>query len=687
MSIASTLPNTAKITDQMAGMPDAALQQMAQMYKQDPYVLPLIVSESQRRQMLRAKAQAQNSMQMGQPPKVVDQAIAAMSPAAQPAPPMPDQASMPSMAQMEQQLPENQGIATLPSAQDTEYAAEGGIMGYAKGGRPDISKLSGSELINLALEMEGVTDPTAISFVKAIHMQESGGKADAATSNKGARGAMQVTPIAFKDVADKDMDYNDTLDRVRAGVRYAMKGLRATGGDPVLSAAYYYGGPYGLSKALKGEAVSDPDNPSYPTTLEYGQAIAQRMAAQKPSKDSTSEASQMSARDAERAALIAQIPGGVQQAPYQEPTFSGNQRVIGGLETLGTLVSGAVSPITGAARSGWQYMTTGKADPIDKSAVETTYHPRTEAGQEMVGSVARAAEDLKLPPYIPALGRVPRRPLPAVVAQADEAAAKVASPRLPAPGATPAAQQAGIAALKADQAAAATKAVPAAIARADDVRLQRITGNANQAIDRAGPAVSTVGMGTQKAGQVTPPVVTPEAPFDDYAVAPTWEPSEKAIIDGAKTVVKETDQKEATSGWDKDDWLNFGLRLMATKSPDFLQAVGEAGTGTVKDRSGRRKAAVEEDYLKARAEESRATAKYTATTKVVASAEDEITKRLNKWLTSSQGILAYSENPMAAAQEEARIRKDVYTQYGLPVQNVVAGAGSTAGFKFMGRVS
>lgn len=140
MSIASTLPNTAKITDQMAGMPDAALQQMAQMYKQDPYVLPLIVSESQRRQMLRAKAQAQNSMQMGQPPKVVDAAIAAMSPAAQPAPPMPGR-PMPSMAQMEQQLPENQGIATLPSVQDTEYAAEGGIMGYANEGFVDLKTI------------------------------------------------------------------------------------------------------------------------------------------------------------------------------------------------------------------------------------------------------------------------------------------------------------------------------------------------------------------------------------------------------------------------------------------------------------------------------------------------------------------------------------------------------------------
>lgn len=142
MSIASTLPNTAKITDQMAGMPDAALQQMAQMYKQDPYVLPLIVSESQRRQMLRAQAQAQNSMQMGQPPKVVDQAIAAMAPAAQPAPPMPGR-PMPSMAQMQQQLPENQGIATLPAAQQMEYAAEGGIMGYASAGLVDVEEVPG----------------------------------------------------------------------------------------------------------------------------------------------------------------------------------------------------------------------------------------------------------------------------------------------------------------------------------------------------------------------------------------------------------------------------------------------------------------------------------------------------------------------------------------------------------------
>lgn len=142
MSIASTLPNTAKITDQMAGMPDAALQQMAMMYKQDPYVLPLIVSESRRRQMLRTQAQGQNSMQMGPPPKVADQAIAAMTPPTQPAPPMPGR-PMPSMEQMQQQLPENRGIATLPSAQNTEYAAEGGIMGYANEGFVDTEEVPG----------------------------------------------------------------------------------------------------------------------------------------------------------------------------------------------------------------------------------------------------------------------------------------------------------------------------------------------------------------------------------------------------------------------------------------------------------------------------------------------------------------------------------------------------------------
>ena len=95
-----------QITSTLRGMPDQQLQKYAAMHKGDPYILALAVSESNQRKQMRAAAQAQAA---GQPmPKVVDQDIAAMSP---------------------QQLPENQGIAQIPTP-NIQGMADGGIAGF-----------------------------------------------------------------------------------------------------------------------------------------------------------------------------------------------------------------------------------------------------------------------------------------------------------------------------------------------------------------------------------------------------------------------------------------------------------------------------------------------------------------------------------------------------------------------------
>ena len=101
------LPNTQKLTSQMAMMPDAALKQMAMMHKNDPYTFPLIIAEDSRRKEIRQAAMSK----MGAPqPNVADQEIAQMG-----------------------VLPENRGIGALP-AQNLERMADGGIAGYADGG-------------------------------------------------------------------------------------------------------------------------------------------------------------------------------------------------------------------------------------------------------------------------------------------------------------------------------------------------------------------------------------------------------------------------------------------------------------------------------------------------------------------------------------------------------------------------
>jgi hypothetical protein len=105
------LEELSNISDNLAMMPDPALQQFAQMHKTDPYMVSLALSESNRRKKLRTAAQGQAGA-MPQP-RVVDAAIQGM----QPAP----------VAQT--QLPENQGIAQI-AAPNIQRLADGGIAGY-----------------------------------------------------------------------------------------------------------------------------------------------------------------------------------------------------------------------------------------------------------------------------------------------------------------------------------------------------------------------------------------------------------------------------------------------------------------------------------------------------------------------------------------------------------------------------
>jgi hypothetical protein len=110
------IPNVNQFTEQLRMMPDQALQRVAQMYKQDPYIFPMVIAEDMARKKMRQAAQAQ----MAQPqPKVADQAIMAMGQQPQAAP----------------------GIAAL-QAPNMQNMADGGIAGYADGGDMDFADRS-----------------------------------------------------------------------------------------------------------------------------------------------------------------------------------------------------------------------------------------------------------------------------------------------------------------------------------------------------------------------------------------------------------------------------------------------------------------------------------------------------------------------------------------------------------------
>jgi hypothetical protein len=107
-----------KITSTLAKLPDAQLQQYAQMHKNDPYIMALAMSESNRRKAVRSAAPAQQGMQ--EQPKVVDQMLAEMAP---------------------QQMPEEMGIGRLPTG--NMNFANGGIIAFAGGG--DVERYNGAQ--------------------------------------------------------------------------------------------------------------------------------------------------------------------------------------------------------------------------------------------------------------------------------------------------------------------------------------------------------------------------------------------------------------------------------------------------------------------------------------------------------------------------------------------------------------
>ena len=102
------LEELSNISDNLAMMPDPALQQFAQMHKNDPYIFPMAFQESNTRKQMRAAAQ---NPQAAPAPKVVDQ----------------------SLQEMAQPMPEDQGIATLP-APNMQNMAGGGIVAFDDGG-------------------------------------------------------------------------------------------------------------------------------------------------------------------------------------------------------------------------------------------------------------------------------------------------------------------------------------------------------------------------------------------------------------------------------------------------------------------------------------------------------------------------------------------------------------------------
>jgi hypothetical protein len=147
-----------KITSMLAKLGDPQLQQYAQMHKNDPYIMSLAMSESNRRKEVRSAGQGGQGMQ--EQPKVVDQEIARMGDMQNASPEQMARLSQllearkqaeykeftgggqeQPIPQQQQQLPEDQGIGQLPAG-NMDFAS-GGIIAFADGG--DIERFNGSQ--------------------------------------------------------------------------------------------------------------------------------------------------------------------------------------------------------------------------------------------------------------------------------------------------------------------------------------------------------------------------------------------------------------------------------------------------------------------------------------------------------------------------------------------------------------
>ena len=100
-----TMNEVPDLTSKLSMLPSNSLQQFAQLHKGDPYIMALVMSESNRRK----KLQQAGMQPQGEAPKVVDQMISSLA------------------------LPEEQGIAQIP-APNMAHMADGGIAGYADKG-------------------------------------------------------------------------------------------------------------------------------------------------------------------------------------------------------------------------------------------------------------------------------------------------------------------------------------------------------------------------------------------------------------------------------------------------------------------------------------------------------------------------------------------------------------------------
>ena len=559
-------------------LPDGELKNFAEMHKQDPYTFSLAISESVRRKDLRSAPRPEE-----QQPTVADQQLSAMT-----------------------ELPEDVGIAALPMSMNL---ASGGIVAFDDGG--DVYSNEGRNKVATfddALDVEGIDDPRQRAFLKAIYSQESSSGKNTKTSNKGAVGGMQIIPTTFASVADKDMDIKNPFDNMRAGIRYASQGYDKSGGDPILAGAYYYGGPGGMKKAAKGIEVSDSSNPKAPTTIGYGKSIAKKMFEFLPMGSAQAEEVpfSQSVGNEERVQPSSNYSNEGRNSPKsfldsarENFQFLENQKPKSGVAydpaTFGKPEADAVQPLYPEAMllgGPGRMAAVAKRFLNLKPAEETTAglpaiapKPTTEGSPLLIGRDLSAAEKQRM-------NISPRGPSYEVTPEASTMNA-LARQRLARQGAARNAAQSEevpIAPSAAAQVARPTQPNVTKFSSALDVASAQ---NARSEFDANDPrrtdAKQVEALNTPAAQSSTEDMPREIQSLENrfpIKKEDLTKKDQKEIIDDAKDAVPPSAK---TKSFTNDDWLQFGLALMAGKSQYAFENIGNAGLSAVAGKKEREK--------------------------------------------------------------------------------------------------
>ena len=693
--------NVNQLTSELRMMPDQALQRMAMMYKNDPYIFPMVISEDMARKKMRQAAQAQAAQPQ---PTVRDQAI--MSMGEQPAP----------------------GITAL-QAPNVQNMADGGIAGYededfVQRSEP-VVRMAGGGVLRYA-EGGGKGEDAferAVNFVLGV-------EGDKYVENDAGKGPSRfgILQSANKGVNVKELTRDQAKEIYRRSYWDAIGGDELAKRDPKLAMVMFDAavnhGVGGAQQMLK-RSGGDPNKLLQERSNFYDQLVSRnpnqysqyakgwdqrldKLSAEIGTEAKPTRVSELSSDELAKA-RAGVIPGGNLTVGGKRYTYEGQrmfepreptvgEKVVGAGETALSFLSAIPATVVGTGISLGRAALRGEA-PTEKQFAEDvsmlTYGPKTAAGQEMTEEAAKGIASV-LPPYVP-VASAPSRAVAAARAarQAERTAAEAAAargvaqtprlpppetPRLPAPGATPEQQRAGLAALEADRAATAARlgrqqaadvaAAESAAGRAGTAAEEaarigaqagRLGEDAQYAADVARRA-GRVGMGAAatQAGTADKKPIVPETPPPAVVPPDLTDKEKEKVIDAAQKGVKDPSKAE---GWTNDDWLNFGFAMLANRSPYFMEAIGMAGLKTLSAKQERAKMLEEKELREAQKEKLKAEAAYIGETKTKSALYNRAVQLAKAEISALRGTGQFAAmTPEDVQEQTAAITRRFYNQ-------------------------